>query len=218
MKLSIGIFSFLEEVSSLCHSIVSISLHCSLKKTFLSLLAILCNFAFKRVYLSFSLLHFTSLLFSTICKASADNHFALLHFFFLEMILVTVCCTVLQSSIHNSTGTLSDLIHWIYLSLPIYNHKWFHLGCMSLASDFPYTLQFKSEFCNKELMIWATVSSQSCFWWLYRASASVYGILQTRILEWFAISYSRDLPNPGIETASLISLALAGGLFITSAT
>ena len=30
----------------------------------------------------------------------------------------------------------------------------------------------------------------------------VHGILQARILEWVAISSSRDLPNPGIETRS----------------
>ena len=29
-----------------------------------------------------------------------------------------------------------------------------------------------SVFCNKEFIIWATVSSQSCFCWLYRASPS----------------------------------------------
>ena len=32
--------------------------------------------------------------------------------------------------------------------------------------------------------------------------SSVYGISQTRILEWVAISYSRDLPDPGIEPTS----------------
>ena len=37
----------------------------------------------------------------------------------------------------------------------------------------PYIFQFKSEFGNKEFMIWATVSSQSCFCWLYRASLSL---------------------------------------------
>ena len=31
---------------------------------------------------------------------------------------------------------------------------------------------------------------------------SVHGILQARILEWVAISFSRDLPNPGIEPGS----------------
>jgi len=33
--------------------------------------------------------------------------------------------------------------------------------------------------------------------------SSVHGILQARILEWVAISSSRDLPNPGIEPVSL---------------
>ena len=33
--------------------------------------------------------------------------------------------------------------------------------------------------------------------------SSVHGILQARILEWVAMPSSRDLPNPGIEPASL---------------
>ena len=45
------------------------------------------------------------------------------------------------------------------------------LECVSICG-FLYFLQFKSEFGNKELMIWATVNSQSCFCWLYRASPS----------------------------------------------
>ena len=44
------------------------------------------------------------------------------------------------------------------------------------------------------------------------------GILQARILEWVAISSSRDLPNPGIVPASLKSPVLAGGFLPTSAT
>ena len=32
--------------------------------------------------------------------------------------------------------------------------------------------------------------------------SSVRGILQARILEWVAISFSRDLPDPGIEPGS----------------
>ena len=88
----------------------SISLHWSLKKTFLSLLAILWNSAFRWVYLSFSPLPFTSLLFSAICKASSDNHFAFLHFFFLGIVLIPVSCTVSRTYIHSSSGTLS--IYW----------------------------------------------------------------------------------------------------------
>ena len=33
--------------------------------------------------------------------------------------------------------------------------------------------------------------------------SSVHGILQTRILEWVAIPFSVDLPNPGVEPTSL---------------
>ena len=89
-----------------------------------SLLAILWHSAFRWVYLSFSLLPFTSLLFSAICKASSDNHFAFLHFFFLG---ITASCTSMWWTLgHSSSGTLSDLILWIYLSLPLYDVRdWF---------------------------------------------------------------------------------------------
>ena len=43
--------------------------------------------------------------------------------------------------------------------------------------------------------------------------SSVHGIFQARLLEWVASSYSRGSPNPGIESASLVSPALAGGFF-----
>ena len=48
--------------------------------------------------------------------------------------------------------------------------------------------------------------------------SSVHGILQARILEWIAIPFSRDLPDPGIELESLMFLALAGRWFITRTT
>ena len=41
------------------------------------------------------------------------------------------------------------------------------------SCGFPYFLQFKSEFGNKEFMIWAIVNSQSCFCWLYGGSPSL---------------------------------------------
>ena len=49
---------------------------------FLFLLTFLCNSAFRWIYLCFSPLPFTSLLFSAICKASSDDHclFAVLLF------------------------------------------------------------------------------------------------------------------------------------------
>ena len=99
----------------------SISLHWSLRKTFLSLLSILWNPAFRWIYFSFSPLPLASLLFSAICKSSSNNHFAFLHFFFLGMVLITASCIMSWIPVYSSSGTLSDLIPWIYLSLPLYN-------------------------------------------------------------------------------------------------
>ena len=142
MKCSLGISNFLEEM-------FPILLFCSisllwLRKAFLPLLAILWNSVFRWVYLSFFLLPVASLLFSAICKASTDNHFAFLHFFswgwfwfwynvtgLLPIVLQAVC--------------LSDLISWTYLSLLQYNHKGFDLylnGLVVFHTFFNLSLNF----------------------------------------------------------------------------
>ena len=95
----------------------SISLHWSLKKAFLCLLALLWNSAFRCVYLYFSPLLFTSLLFTVICKASSDKYFAFLHFFFLRMVLITASCTMSWTSTYSFSGTL------FIRSNPLNNHK-----------------------------------------------------------------------------------------------
>ena len=78
---------------------------------------------------SFSPLPLACLLFSVICKASLDNHFAFLHFFFLEIVLITVPCTMSGTSTYSSSGTLSIRSNpWIYLPPPLYNRKAFDLG------------------------------------------------------------------------------------------
>ena len=130
MTCSLGISNFLEEISSLSHSIFffPISLHCSLRKAFFSLLAILWNSAFRCLYLSFSPLLFTSIHFTAICKASPDSHFAFLHFFSMGMVLIPVSCTVSRTSVHSSLGTLSIRSNPLTLSLPLYNHKRFDFG------------------------------------------------------------------------------------------
>ena len=46
--------------------------------------------------------------------------------------------------------------------------------------------------------------------------SSVHGIFQARILDWIAISYSGDLPDPGVKPMSLVSPALADGFFTTT--
>ena len=51
--------------------------------------------------------------------------------------------------------------------------------------------------------------------WTVVHPAPVHGIIQTRILEWVAISSSRDFPKPGFKPTSLVSPALAGRSFMT---
>ena len=46
--------------------------------------------------------------------------------------------------------------------------------------------------------------------------SSVHRIFRARILEWVAISFSSDLPDPGIEPMSLASPTLAGSFFTTA--
>ena len=75
---------FLEAISSLPILLFSsISLHRLLRKAFVSLLGILWNSVFRWVYHSFSPLLFTFFLFSAICKASSDIHFAFFASLFL---------------------------------------------------------------------------------------------------------------------------------------
>ena len=112
----------------------SISLHWLLRKAFFCLLAILWNSAFKWVYLSFSPLFLASLVFTAICKASSDSHFAFLNYFFLGMVLITASCTVSRTSICSSLGTLS--IRYNALNLFVAstcNHKGFDLGLIWMA-------------------------------------------------------------------------------------
>ena len=138
MKCSLGISNFLEEISNLSHSIVFLFL-CIIdlgRPSYLSLLfsGTLHSDGFIFPFLCLSLLFLSQLY---ICKASSDNHFAFLHLFFLRMVLITTSCTMLRTSIHSSSSTLSVLIPWTYLSLPLYNRKGFDLGHNSMASGLP---------------------------------------------------------------------------------
>ena len=70
-----------------------------------------------------------SLLFTAICKASQESHFAFRHFFSMGMVMILVSCTMSRTSVHSSSGTLSiRLVPLIHFSLPLYNHKGFYLG------------------------------------------------------------------------------------------
>ena len=110
----------------------SISLHWSLRKALLSHSAILWNSAFPWVYLSFFPLYFASLLSSAICKASSDNHLALL-------VLITASCTMCWFS----SGHRQHLLDVCYL-----------LGCRNNGnSDRLYFLGFPNH-CGWWLQPW----------------------------------------------------------------
>ena len=131
MKCSLGISNFLEEISNLSHSVVVLYFFALIaEEGFLIYHCYFWNSAFKWEYLSFSPLLFASLLFTAICKASSDNHFAFLHFFSMGMVLLPVSCTMSRTSVHSSSGAVSDLVPQMYFSLPLYNHKGFGLGQM----------------------------------------------------------------------------------------
>jgi len=141
--------------------------HSSLK-ALSSLHAILWNSAFSWGYLSLSPLIFTSLLSSAVCKASSDNHFAFLHFFFFGMVLISITAmfSIMVYPIYyvffsimvyypvECYGPLSkvlqalcllDLIPWIYSLPPLYIHRRFKsylTGLVVFPAFFSLSLNF----------------------------------------------------------------------------
>ena len=114
----LGISNFLEEISNLSHSIVflnffaliteegflispcyslelCIQMLISLELCIQMLVSFLFSFAFR---------------FSSFHSCLLRQPFAFLHFFFLGMVLIPVSCTTSGTSIHSSSGTLSDLV------------------------------------------------------------------------------------------------------------
>ena len=83
---------------------------------------------FRLAWLSFSPLPLASLLYSVLWTAFSDIHFVFFAFIFLDDDLDHCLLTMSWISIHSSSGTLSDLIPWIYLSFPLYNSKGFNSG------------------------------------------------------------------------------------------
>ena len=106
MKCPLGISSFLEEISSLSHSVFLYFFTLITEEGFLMSPCYSLELCIQWIYLSFSPLLFASLLFTAICQASSDSHFGFLHFLFLRLGLIPVSCTMSQTSAHSSSGTL----------------------------------------------------------------------------------------------------------------
>ena len=144
MKFSLGISDFLEEISSLSPIVFLYFFALIIEEGFLfspfySLeLCIHIGISF---FFSF---FFSFLLFTGICKASSDSHFAFLYFFFLGKVLLPVSCTVSGISVHSSSGTLSIRSNPLNLfSLPLYNHKGFlqSISFLLYLLKMPFILQ-----------------------------------------------------------------------------
>ena len=125
MNFSLDVTNFLEEISSLSHSIVFFYYFALVtEEGFLISPCYFLELCIQMGISSFSPLPFTSLLFSAICKASSDNHFAFCISFSWGWFwsLPPVPCyeppfTVLRAL------CLPYLIPWIYSSLPLYNQS-----------------------------------------------------------------------------------------------
>ena len=89
---SLGISNFLEEISSLSHSVLFLYFFVLITEEGFLILAIIWNSAFRWVYLSFSPLPFASL-FSAILYGLFRQPFCLFAFLFLGMVLITASCT-----------------------------------------------------------------------------------------------------------------------------
>ena len=125
MKCSLGISNFLEEISNLSYSIVFLYFFALISKEgFLISSCYFLELCIRTDICFLFSLPLASLLFSVIWKASSIKHFAFLHFFSWgwSWSLPPVLCHELLSIVIPAL-CLSDLITWIYFSLPLYNHK-----------------------------------------------------------------------------------------------
>ena len=99
MKCSLGISNFLEETSSLSHSIIFLYFFPLITEE--GFLIFPCYSPELCIEISIPFLFSIALSFSSFhsyCKDSSDSHFAFLHFFSMGMVLIPVSCTVSQTS------------------------------------------------------------------------------------------------------------------------
>ena len=139
MKCSLGIYNFLEQISSLSHSIAFFYtfffffFHIRDQYVFFYIFTLIteegflispCNSLVLCIQMGISLfppLPFTSLLFSAICKVSSGNHFAFLYFFFLGTVLITMS----QTSDHSATLSIrSNPLSLFAKFINLENWKW----------------------------------------------------------------------------------------------
>ena len=219
MKCSLGIFNFLQEFSSLSHS--NVFLYFFTLITEKGFLISPCYSLELCIQLGISFLFFFAFRFSSIQLFVRPPQTTIWPFCISFPWGWSWSLPPVQRqeppSIVLQALCLSDLIPWIYSSLPLYNCKEFNLGhtwmaFQWLSSGFPYFLQFKSEFGNKEFMVWDTVSSQSCFCWLYRtpslAIKNIINLISVLAIWWCpCVESSLVLFEEGVYNDQFVLLA-----------
>ena len=95
MKCSLGFSNFLEEISSLSYSVDFLYFFALIaEEGFLISSCYSLELCIQMLISFLSPSLFASLLFTAICKASPDSHFAFLHFFSMGMVLIPVSCAM----------------------------------------------------------------------------------------------------------------------------
>ena len=139
MKCSLCISNFLEEISSLSYSIVFLFL-CTDHWGRLSYLSLLFfGTLHSNGYIFPSLLWFLTLFFSQLSVSPPQTAILLFFISFYwewSWSLSSAQCHEPPSIVHQAFY-LSDLVPWIYFSLPLYNHKEFDLGHVWMVVVFP---------------------------------------------------------------------------------
>ena len=163
------------------------SLHWSLKKAFLSFLAILWKSAFRWIYLSFflclSLIFFSQLFVSHPLTTTLPSciSFDLGWFWSLPSIQCYEPLSIVLQAL-----CISDPIPWNYSSFPLYNPK----GFRSYPNDLVVFPTFLNLSLNFSIRSWVIVSSRSYFCSLYRASPSwaaksIFNLISVLTIWWY---------------------------------
>ena len=92
----------------------------------------------------------------------------------------------------------------------------YEIGCIFVIASPGFQvsgISLDDGYCLRNSEVVKPVFSQSCLTLCDPMDCSlpgpsVHGILQARILEWVAIPFSRDLPDPGLESASPVCAEL----------
>ena len=92
-----------------------------------------------------------------------------------------------------------------YISFPLFHFSFLSFLLLFFLSKFLWKYNVYRKVC-------CCLVVKSCSTLCNLPGSSVCGILQARILEWFAFPSAGDLPYPGIEPTLLVSSALAGEL------